>query len=65
MEEFCISLADKKSENTKHTTKYDNQTSCTFWSKELVEGSKRRTLFHGKTFVKGKNGLANKPPTLT
>ena len=30
MEEFCIFIADQKSENTKHTTKYDKQTLCKF-----------------------------------
>ena len=27
MKEFCIFIADQKSENTKYTTKYDKQTS--------------------------------------
>ena len=26
MNEFCILISDQKSENTKHTTKYDKQT---------------------------------------
>ena len=30
MKEFCIFIADQKSENTKHTTKYDKQTLCKF-----------------------------------
>ena len=66
MKEFCIFIGDQKSKNTKHTTKYDKQTVCKFWSKEeRVEGSKRRTFFHCKTSVKEKNGVAHKLSTLT
>ena len=34
MNEFCIFSADQKSENTKHTTKYDKQTLCKFCRKK-------------------------------
>ena len=34
MKEFCIFIADQKSENTKHATKYDMQTSCNFCRKK-------------------------------
>ena len=30
MKELCNFIADQKSENTKHTTKYDKQTLCKF-----------------------------------
>ena len=30
MKEFCIFIAHQKSKNTKHTTKYDNQTLSKF-----------------------------------
>ena len=65
MKEFCIFIADQKSENTKHTTKY-KQISCRFWSKEeRAEGSKRRTFFYSKSFIKEKNSVVYKPSTLT
>ena len=34
MNEFCIFIADQKSENTIHTTKYDKQTLCKFCRKK-------------------------------
>ena len=34
MKEFCILIADQKSENAKHTTKYDKQTLCKFCRKK-------------------------------
>ena len=34
MKEFCIFIADQKSENTKHTTKYDKQTLSKFCRKK-------------------------------
>ena len=33
LNEFCIFIAEQKSENTNHTTKYDKQTFCKFCSK--------------------------------
>ena len=64
--EFWIFIADQKSENTKHTTKYDKQILCKFWSKEeRVERSKRRTFSLFKTNAKKKYGVAYKPSTLT
>ena len=30
MKEFCIFISDQKSENAKHTIKYDKQTLCKF-----------------------------------
>ena len=32
--EFCVFIADQKSENTKHTSKYDKQTLRKFWRKK-------------------------------
>ena len=61
MNEFCIFIADQKSE--KYIT--CKKTLCKFWSKEKrVERSKIRTFFLCKTFVK-KIGVAYKPATLT
>ena len=34
MNEFCILIVDQKSENTKHTTKYDEQTLSKFFRKK-------------------------------
>ena len=34
MNEFCIFIADRKSENPKHKTKYDKQTLCKFCRKK-------------------------------
>ena len=34
MNEFCIFIADQKSENTKYKTKYDKQTLCKFYRKK-------------------------------
>ena len=34
MKEFCLFIADQKSENAKHTTKYDKQTLCKFCRKK-------------------------------
>ena len=34
MKEFCIFIADQKSENTKYTTKYDKQTLYMFCRKK-------------------------------
>ena len=46
MKEFGLSFADQKSENTKHTTKYDKQTLWKFCRKEeRVEESKEYTFF--------------------
>ena len=33
MNEFCIFIADQRSENTKHKTKYDKKTLCKFCQK--------------------------------
>ena len=67
MNEFCILIVDQKSDNTKHTTKYDKQTLSKFFRKKnkLREARLRRSFFHCKTFVKEKNGVAYKPSTLT
>ena len=34
MNEFCILIVDQKSENTKHTTKYDKQTLSKYFRKK-------------------------------
>ena len=66
MKEVCIFIADQKSENTKHPTKIRQANLVQVLSKEeRVEWSKRRTFFRCKTFAKEKNGVANKPSTLT
>ena len=58
MNEFCIFIADQKSEKCITYNKVRQKTLCKFWSKEKrVERSKIRTFFLCKTFVK-KIGVA-------
>ena len=40
MNEFCIFIFDQKSENTKHTTKYEKQTLCKICRKKNEESRK-------------------------
>ena len=56
MNEFCIFIADQKSENVKHTTKDDKQTLCKICRKsnEKREGN---IFFQGKTSVKDENDI--------
>ena len=62
MNRLCIFITDQKSENIKHTTKYDKETFWTFWSKDKrVKGSRKRNFFRCKTFLKEKNGVEYKP----
>ena len=43
--EFCIFIADQKSENTKHKTKYDKQTLCKFCRKKNEKREVKDVLF--------------------
>ena len=45
MNEFCIFIADRKSENTKHKTKYDQQTLCKFCRKKNGKREVKDVLF--------------------
>ena len=63
MNKYCFFIADQKSENTKHTTKYNKQKFC---REKNAQREVKDVLFsHCKTFVKEKNGVAYKPATLT
>ena len=66
MNEFWIFIADQKSEKYKTYITIRKANLVQVLSREeQVKGSKRRTFFHVKTFVKEKNGVAYKPSTLT
>ena len=43
--EFCIFIADQKSENTKHKAKYDKQTLCKFCRKKNEKREVKDVLF--------------------
>ena len=45
MNEFCIFIADQKSENTKHKTKYDKQTLRNFFLKNNEKREVKDVLF--------------------
>ena len=45
MKTFCIFIVDQKSENTKHTTKYDKQTWCRFCRKKSELREVKDVLF--------------------
>ena len=45
MNEFYIFIADQKSENTKHKTKYDKQTLCKFCRKSNEKREVKDVLF--------------------
>ena len=44
MREFCIFIAEEKSENTKHKTKLDKQTLCKFCRKKYEYGEVKCVL---------------------
>ena len=56
MNESCIFIADQKSENTKHTTRY-KQTLCKFCRKKNKRRDVKEVLFHVKTSVKKKTSV--------
>ena len=43
--EFCIFIADQKSENRKHKTRYDKQTFCKFCRKKNEKRAVKDVLF--------------------
>ena len=45
MNESCIFIADQKSENTKHTTKYQKQTLCKLCRKKSEKRKVKNVLF--------------------
>ena len=45
MNEFCIFIAEQKSENTKHKTKYKKQTFCKFCGKKKEKREVKDVIF--------------------
>ena len=56
MNEFCIFIADQKSENTKHKTNYDKQTLCKFCPNKNEKKEVKDVLFPLSPQYKGLNG---------
>ena len=59
MNELCIFIADQKSENTKHETKYDKQTLCKFYRKKNDKREVKDILFLWQNINKKENWHTN------